>query len=490
MNIIGAIKLPRDSRTGKPCKTAKWTLVKILDSHRAQPTAQIFHKMTKEGEVNGYRDKNTGWMEGIYCDLNGKGNVGLVNSTFVKAEKNAESRQFFEGEHILEAICTSDIDEAVLMVKKNQLMGHTFITDGKKLLCLEVFNPPFTSEDKQTMIDNSTRGTQHAKFSTGEIFRSKQVVINCTELDDRDSPFHVRINPIFSGADAPVVDESCKISSARRMEYTQSYLHSVFNKYQLIRWLGYLGHPRIDPNPSLRPIIHHNNALPIFTSMGIVMDVTNNQMHILPVSNSITITKNSERCNRLAVLWDKTMAFWERKSREQVEKVIVHPEITQKVLYDPLPVVQLQRCFKALLWSFLCYFFLFLTFSESIEKKIVNFWMNECAPFDGLMRITVYSSLFIVFHRDRNSPLRFGNQLYKIDKRLIGHAGLLLFLPKHYLSPDNISRLATIAYYSWICCIVGFGGIFPPFMLVICILTLQGAKQCTEVCFSPFYLVN
>src|SRR3990167_8165942 len=334
MCVIVAIKLPRDPDTGKPTKHAKWVLAKIRD-RPYHPTIEIIHKLTsKDGELNGYRDMNTGWAEGIYSNSNNNnnntlsslksGNIALVNSALsnldkyeslvgveAKQDKNTKRTRFMHGDQIIEAISTGDVDQAVSVLKNHRLTGHTFVTDGNKLLWLEIYIPLHLMNELEEKIkrENPSMGKGDiALLASRQLTRNKQVVIHCTELSssssgsnssnssnsnsgiDGETPFHVRSNHTISpGEGGYQMEGFSKISSWRRMEYTQSILKSVFDKKELIRSFSSLGHPSIDPNPFFRPIRHQDKSVTIFSTMEVIFDVSENQMHIIPVSGSITL---------------------------------------------------------------------------------------------------------------------------------------------------------------------------------------------------------
>src|SRR3990167_3783977 len=560
MCMIVAINLPRDPDTGKPSKHAKWVLAKIRD-RPYHPTIEIIHKLTsKHGELNGYRDMSTGWAEGIYSNSNNNnnntlssvksGNIALVNSALsnldkyeslvgveAKQDKNTKRTRFMHGDHIIEAISTGDVDQAVSVLKNHRLTGHTFVTDGNKLLWLEIYIPLHLMNELEEKIkrENPSMGKGDiALLASCQLTRNKQVVIHCTELSsssnsssnsnssssnsnsscsssnssgsssnnsssnsnsnsnsgiDGETPFHVRNNHTISpGEGGYQMEGFSKISSWRRMEYTQSILKSVFDKKQLIRSFSSLGHPSIDPNPFFRPIRHQDKSVPIFSTMEVIFDVSENQMHIIPVSGSITL-QNGEgeggfQSKPLEIFLN---AFQSSKKEKLNEKrVMVHPAIRREVLTEPKPVIQFYRTVKALFLSLICYLLVYFCISSSHELIIVNFWMNECPSLDGLMRIVVYSSLFLVYYCTPDSPLLLVNKLEKLDERFIGAVGLLHLLPNRCFTLYNIKLLSNICFYSWICCILGFAGIFPPFLLGISVLFLHGVKQTTEVFFPSF----
>lgn len=147
------------------------------------PELCLVHEILDSVEIAYLHDVDTDWSEG----MNQYG-ISIVNSAlFVRrdeAEKKGDkaNRHKVDGSIIRDALTKPDIDGAVEIIKTKNggLKGHTLVTDGKKLISIEITGKDKIFINEISLEDNVVRTNHglldgHAGYKNGISYKSSSI---------------------------------------------------------------------------------------------------------------------------------------------------------------------------------------------------------------------------------------------------------------------------------------------------------------------------
>lgn len=256
MCVTVAMKLPRDRKTGKPTKDAKWRLAKIRD-RIYDPEYKVKRYTVKEHGVAQLFlvDIETDWTEGLSVHPDGH-YFSIVNSALNNSAdkkdgkskgKSVEGSVSANGKTIRKALKSHDIEAAVEILKDGKLDGCNLITDGDRLFVLESTLP--------VSVKNKYRSKKKPGQKFEEIVPASEYVTIVKEI--KDDYLVVRTNTgVFDETMGYQPEEGIKYeSSIKRREYAKAILEkNAFEPLDLIGQLARMGRDDIDENPFFRPI--------------------------------------------------------------------------------------------------------------------------------------------------------------------------------------------------------------------------------------------
>lgn len=255
MCVTVAMKLPRDRKTGKPTKDAKWRLAKIRD-RIYDPEYKVKRYTVKEHGVAQLFlvDIDTDWTEGLSVHPNGDYfsivNSALNNSADKKDKskgKGTEGTVSMNGKTIRKALKSHSIEAAVEILKADKLDGANLITDGDRLFVLESTLPKEVKEKYRS------KKKDGQKFE--DIVPASEYVTLVKEV--KDDYLVVRTNNgVFDEGMGYQPEEGMKYeSSVKRRENAMRILDAnAFEPLDLITQLSRMGREDVDKNPFFRPV--------------------------------------------------------------------------------------------------------------------------------------------------------------------------------------------------------------------------------------------
>lgn len=481
MCVIVAILLPRDPATGKPLPNATWYLAKIRDRPYV-PTVELLQaQVSGSRTMLSFRDADTRWAEGICFGSSGTPPLALVNSalsnmdkyeiklaTRAADKKRAFSKSYDHGDQILSSLSSPDIETTVKKIAEYRLMGHTFVSDGRRLFWLEIFVPIQLTNDMEEKVRNRDPSLDKVAvmLEARKMISKRQMVVNIIELTHVESGFHVRTNHTIGaqGFGGYQSEGFSKLSTLRRLQYTEEVLRAtVFDKYSLISSLRNLGSSSIDPEPFFRPIRFMDKSVPVFSTMQIIFDVANPQMEIVPINGMVQIKNklNDNSCLNPAC----------------PPPVVIHEPIKREKFTD-IARTQGQKALICGLASTAMYLFFLIVSPQSAKDSITEFWNSDRPLLDGPMRIFFYSVLLLVFFTSGfSSCLKLSTTLQKMDNRFRKTPGVFSWCKPEWMTVDRAFFLERIAIACWVLSILGFGGQIPPIITAVAVFILQGFDQ-------------
>lgn len=264
MCVTVAIKLPRDRKTGKPTKDAKWRLAKIRD-RIYDPVYNVKRYTVKEhGAAQLFLvDNDTDWSEGLSVHENGTF-LSMVNSALNNSSDKKDGKGkgkgcgcndtvAINGRVIRQALKSHDIESAVELIKSNKIDGCNLITDGDRLFVIET-TLPASAKDKYR--DKLKDGDRFDDVVPLEEYKTVAQEI-------KDDYLVVRTNHgVFDSTFGyQKKDGDSYTSSKKRREYAIKYIEeNVYEPIDLITTLTRLGRDDIDKNPFFRPVRRKGEA--------------------------------------------------------------------------------------------------------------------------------------------------------------------------------------------------------------------------------------
>lgn len=256
MCVAVAMKLPRDKKTGKPTKDAKWRLAKIRDRVYDANYKVRRYTVAEHGASQLFLiDTETDWTEGISVLDNGMYlsmvNSALNNHTDKKDGKGkgkaSTTTISSNGETIRKALKQKNITDAVKIVKADRFDGCTLITDGDRLFVIETSIPE--------EIANKYRGKLKPGQRFEDVVQPNEYVTSVLEI--KEDYLVVRTNAGVledSFGYQPKDGDGYKSSIKRRAYAMEALEKNVFEPLDLIVTLSKLSKPEIDKNPFFRPL--------------------------------------------------------------------------------------------------------------------------------------------------------------------------------------------------------------------------------------------
>jgi len=257
MCVAVAMKLPRDLKTGKPTKDAKWRLAKIRDrTYDADYKVRRFTVSEHGASQLFLVDTETDWTEGVSVLKDGS-YLGMVNTALnnhsdkkdgkSKPKSNTAETVSSNGKTIRKALKQKHIKDAVNILKENKFDGCTLVTNGDDLFIIEISIPEEVSAKYRGTLKDGQRLEDVLKpeeYSTSVLEIKEDYLIVRTNSGVLDDSFGYQ----------PKDGDGYK-SSIKRREYAMEALEkNAFEPIDLIVTLSRLGRDTVDKNPFFRPI--------------------------------------------------------------------------------------------------------------------------------------------------------------------------------------------------------------------------------------------
>ena len=255
MCVTVAMKLPRDKKTGKPLKDAKWRLAKIRDRAYDADYNVKRYTVSEHGASQLFLiDSDTDWTEGVSVNENDF-YLSMVNSALNnhsdkkdgKSKSNIDQPISKNGKVIRKALKSKNIKDAADILVENKFDGCTLLTDGKRLLIIE------------TSIPEDVANKYREQLQDGQRFED---VIPLDEY--KTEVLEIKEDYLIVRTNSGVLDDSFGYqpkdgdghkSAIKRREYAMKYLdEQAFEPLDLIVTLSKLGREEVDKNPFFRPI--------------------------------------------------------------------------------------------------------------------------------------------------------------------------------------------------------------------------------------------
>lgn len=255
MCVAVAMKLPRDKKTGKPTKDAKWRLAKIRDRVYDANYKVRRYTVAEHGASQIFLiDTETDWTEGVSVLENGS-YLSMVNSALNnhsdkkdgKSKGPAEMPVSSNGKTIRRALKQKNIADAVAIIKEDRFDGCTLITDGDKLYVIETSIPEKVAAKYRGSLKNGQR------FE--DVVKPEEYVTSVLEIKEDYLIVRTNSGVLDDSFGYQPKDGDGHTSSKRRREYAIEALEkNVFEPLDLIVTLSRLGRDNIDKNPFFRPV--------------------------------------------------------------------------------------------------------------------------------------------------------------------------------------------------------------------------------------------
>lgn len=313
MCVIVGVKLPRNP-DGSPADNAKWRLGKIRDRTYV-PTFNVKRwSVNENGSSQLFLvDQDTDWTEGCSVSDDGK-YLGIVNAALNnKSDKKDTGRKrksvdrglSRNGVVLRKALKQATLEDAVSVLVDNRIDGNTFVTDGDRLFCLEIYIPKSVKEKYKEHVENSNK-----KYE--DLIQPEEYIVSVKEIKEH---IIVRTNHgVFdpSGGYTEEDGDLYKSSSLRRKYASNTVRNKVFQPIDLIVQLTRLGSDDIDSNPFYRPVRlkgiakSKHSDVEIFSTATIMLDPSGT-IFLRPIEckiGDISLNKltNKKRKTNLVVL--------------------------------------------------------------------------------------------------------------------------------------------------------------------------------------------
>lgn len=331
MCVAVAMKLPRDLKTGKPLKGAKWRLAKIRDrTYDADYKVQRYTVSEHGASQLFLIDTETDWTEGVSVLKNGS-YLSMVNSALNnhsdkkdgKSKRTQTQTVSSNGKTIRKALKQKHIEDAVAIIKEDRFDGCTLITDGDKLFVIE------------TSIPEEVAAKYRGTLSDGERFedvvKPDEYVTSVLEIKEDYLVVRTNAGVLVDTFGYQPKDGDGYTSSQRRRKYAMDALEkNVFEPLDLIVTLSRLGRSDIDRNPFFRPVRLKDEVsklpgmdTPIYTT-SIIQTDPSGTMIVKPVSCTFDINNmhnliTSKYRTHLVILPYTSALFEGQTFREVIE---------------------------------------------------------------------------------------------------------------------------------------------------------------------------
>ena len=256
MCVTVAMKLPRDKKTGKPTKDAKWRLAKIRDRIYDADYKVRRYTVSEHGASQLFLiDTETDWTEGVSVLEDGS-YLSMVNSALNNHSDKKDGNGKNEvnnkpvssnGKVIRKALKSKDIKSAVDIIKAEKFDGCTLITDGDKLFIIETSLPQETADKYRDQVVDGKRFEDVVppeEFVTEVLEIKKDYLVVRTNTGVLDDSFGYQPK-----------DGDGHTSAQKRREYAMEILDkNAYEPLDLIVSMSRMGRPEIDKNPFFRPL--------------------------------------------------------------------------------------------------------------------------------------------------------------------------------------------------------------------------------------------
>ncbi len=256
MCVTVAMKLPRDKKTGKPTKDAKWRLAKIRDRIYDADYKVRRYTVSEHGASQLFLiDTETDWTEGVSVLEDGS-YLSMVNSALNNHSDKKDGKGKNEvnnkpvssnGKVIRKALKSKDIKTAVDIIKAEKFDGCTLITDGDKLFIIETSLPQETADKYRDQVVDGKRFEDVVppeEFITEVLEIKKDYLVVRTNTGVLDDSFGYQPK-----------DGDGHTSAQKRREYAMEILDkNAYEPLDLIVSMSRMGRQEIDKNPFFRPL--------------------------------------------------------------------------------------------------------------------------------------------------------------------------------------------------------------------------------------------
>lgn len=336
MCVTVAMKLPRDKKTGKPMKDAKWRLAKIRDRTYDADYKVRRYTVAEHGASQLFLiDKDTDWTEGVSVLENGS-YLSMVNSALNNHSdkkdgkgKNAVNNKpvSSNGKVIRKALKARRIEDAVKILKTEKFDGCTLLTDGDKLFIIETSLSQEVADKYRDKVIDGKRFEDVVppeEFDTEVLEITEDYLIVRTNSGVLDDSFGYQ----------PKDGEGHK-SSVKRREYAMDILDKeAYEPLDLIVTMSRMGRDDIDKNPFFRPLRLKAEVsklkymdVPIYTTSIIQLDPSGT-MIVKPIECTFDINNQQ---NLISAKYKTHLVILPHKSKmfESFSGIVQRTEIEQ-----------------------------------------------------------------------------------------------------------------------------------------------------------------
>lgn len=316
MCVTVAMKLPRNKKTGKPEKDAKWRLAKIRDRIYDANYKVRRYTVSEHGASQLFLiDNETDWTEGVsvreddfYLSMV---NSALNNHSDKKDGKSKPTEVMpvsKNGKIIRKALKSKNIDIAADILREEKFDGCTLLTDGNRLIIIESSIPEEVAKKYRNQLQDGQRFEDIVpadEYKTEVLEIKEDYLIVRTNTGVLEDTFGYQIK-----------DGDGYESSMKRREYAMKYLEEqAFEPLDLIVTLSKLGRSEIDKNPFFRPIRLKDEIkdqdVPVYTT-SIIQTDPSGTMIVKPIECTFDIN-NSE--NLISAKYKTHLVILPHKSR-------------------------------------------------------------------------------------------------------------------------------------------------------------------------------
>lgn len=321
MCVTVAMKLPRDKKTGKPTKDAKWRLAKIRDRIYDADYKVKRYTVAEHGASQLFLiDNETDWTEGVSVREDGfflsMVNSALNNHSDKKDGKSKPTEVMpvsSNGKVIRMALRAKDIDTAAKIVQENKFDGCTLLTDGDRLIVIETSIPAEVAEKYRDQLQDGQRFEDIVpveEYKTELLEIKKDYLIVRTNTGVLEETFGYQIK-----------DGDGYTSAIKRREYAIEILDAnAYEPLDLIVNMSRMGRKDIDENPFFRPLRLKEEVskikdldVPIYTT-SIIQTDPSGTMIVKPVECSFDINNANRLFSKtylthLVILPEKSPMF-------------------------------------------------------------------------------------------------------------------------------------------------------------------------------------
>lgn len=326
----------------------KWFLFKNRD--RAYTPNYEVHYKEKEGIGCVFvTDQDNDWSEGVNSNGLMIVNTALQNFDDKKDDGEADDLPAYDsgaGKILRNAFSQKSVDGAVKVIVDGLLDGNTFVSDGEKMVAIEIFLK--REVDERVMQEIADELGLDIKKNRREIRRKlwdrvdkKDYDIVVKEIKEDD--FIVRTNHGEFIKDAGYIktDGHHYESSVKRRKYMEDAirkLKTVTHPFQILTVMKNMGDEKIDKDPQFRPLrvpppdYDFEKDEPVYFTGAIVMATPTGQLYMIPVDctfEDYKVSRLTKERDVYFVLLPKNLPLFENKQLFNEGKFIMEKKEKQ-----------------------------------------------------------------------------------------------------------------------------------------------------------------
>lgn len=322
MCVTVAMKLPRDKKTGKPTKDAKWRLAKIRDRIYDADYKVRRYTVAEHGASQLFLiDTETDWTEGVSVLEDGS-YLSMINSALNNHSDKKDGKGKNEvnnkpisnnGKVIRKALKSKHIKDAVELIKTEKFDGCTLITDGEQLFIIETSLPQETADKYRDQVTDGKR------FE--DVVPPEEFVTEVLEIKEDYLVVRTNTGILDDSFGYQPKDGDGHTSAQKRREYAMEILDkNAFEPLDLIVSMSRMGRKEIDKNPFFRPLrlkdevpAMDDNGTKIYTT-SIIQTDPSGTMIVKPIACTFDINNqqnliSSKYKTHLVILPHKSSMF-------------------------------------------------------------------------------------------------------------------------------------------------------------------------------------